>query len=308
MIETSTRPGNTFRGSSALLLSEAFDYYRDNYIVMANQSPKTEESYMTAKRVFVKAFGDINISNLTFSMIRDWKISIDKRVSPDTARGYIVNLRVVIGYLRKNGYDVIDPEIIPLPKRTAKIPSFISCREVDLLVRNVTKKKRGYSSINRARNGAIISLLYASGIRVSELCQLNRSDIQNQSFTVIGKGGKPRLCFLDDKASSLLNEYLKLRSDNNPALFLTLKQMVRMRPHDVQDVFRYARTAEYLNKPISPHTLRHSFSTNFLQNNGNMRYLQELLGHSNLNTTQVYAHVVNKDLEAAYRKYHKTIK
>jgi integrase/recombinase XerD len=144
--------------------------------------------------------------------------------------------------------------------------------------------------------------LYGSGIRVGELISINRADLHDRSFTVIGKGGKVRLCFYDNRSEELINRYLSIREDNNPALFVT--NGTRMTSGGVQEVFRQTAKRANLNKPITPHTMRHSFSTNFLRNNGNLRYLQELLGHSSLETTQMYTHVVNEDLRKMYTKYH----
>lgn len=297
-------PSICFGTGAIVLISEAFELYRQNFIVMANRSAKTEESYQVACRKLVGYVGDTAIESLTFSQIRDWKISLDKKCSSDTTRGYIINIRVVLGYLRKHGHNVLDPELIPVPKRFDKVPEFISKEEVQDLIISSMIPKRGYSRVNRLRNGAMIAFLYASGIRVSELCNLDRDSIHDGSFSVVGKGGKARLCFIDERAQTLLNEYLSLRKDTDPALFLTFKNPKRVRPHDVQDVFRYLRVSCGLKKNISPHTLRHSFSTDFLRNNGNMRYLQVMLGHSSLQTTQQYTHVIDNDLEKAYREHH----
>ena len=132
---------------------------------------------------------------------------------------------------------------------------------------------------------------------------MNKGDIVDGAFTVVGKGGKARLCFIDKRTHDLLNIYLTNRQDNNQALFTGKFNSHRITPGNIQEIFRIARKNAQIPH-ATPHTMRHSFSTNFLRNNGNMRYLQDLLGHSSLETTQMYAHVTNPDLQREYKKHH----
>lgn len=287
-----------------MLLSEAFDRYRLDIIVYQNQSKKTEENHLIVKRALLRHFGDIDIESISFEQVRDWKLELDKRRSPETVRNYIIKLRVVLGHTLRLGVPVLDPELIAVPKRTDKVPKFISPEDVDRLI-NANNCKE-IPIICRARNKAVISLLYASGIRVSELVSLDRANLHDQSFTIIGKGGKARLCFFDERAEKHINAYLKLRTDNCPALFINKNDNRRATTGNVQEMFQTLSKRAGFDVPVTPHVLRHSFSTNFLQNNGNMRYLQTLLGHSSLETTQMYAHVVDEDLRGIYQKHHTT--
>lgn len=154
------------------------------------------------------------------------------------------------------------------------------------------------------RNAFVISLLYSSGIRLSELIALNRGQIIDRRFTVIGKGRKPRLCFIDQRTELLMNMYLASRKDNHEALIVSNEFKRRMTATNIQLLVRNSASKACLNKKVSPHTLRHSFATNFLKNNGNMRYLSAMLGHASLDTTMMYAHVVDSDLQDQYQKYH----
>jgi integrase/recombinase XerD len=289
-----------------MLISEAFSAYAQDVIIFRNQSPKTEENHYVVMKVLVRHFGDIDIDTLTFPMIRDFKVVLDKSRSTTTVRNYIIRLRVVLGYLRMNGHNCLMPDHLPVPKRSETIPDFISKEDVTKLIRAVSKPAAGYEKANRLKNAAMISLLYASGIRVSELCSINRADIKEDgTFTVLGKGSKPRLCFLDERTQWLIDEYLEERSDSNPALFIARQTGNRVNPGGVQMVFRLARDKAGFKTPIHPHTLRHSFATDLLKNNANIRYVQELLGHRSLETTQVYTHVTNVDLQKVYREHHK---
>ena len=275
-------------------LSEAFDRYRDDVIVFRNQSPKTEEAHYVALKALINFTGDIDVSEIDFNLVRNWKAFLDKGRSPKTVRGYIIKLRVVLAYLQRNGVPSLDPELVPLPKAPEKVPTFLTSQQVSHLI----------STTKSLKAKAIIALLYASGIRVSELCSLNRDDLRENSFTVVGKGGKARLCFYDERAESCISNYLARRTDNNPALFVSrLKQASRLTPNHIQGIFRNIRERGTL-EVIHPHVLRHSFATNLLKNNANMRYVQVLLGHSSLQTTQMYTHVVDEDLRRVYSSHH----
>jgi len=277
-----------------MLISEAFERYREDVIVFTNQSPKTEESHNSSLHSLVRFLGDIDIGSLTFEHVRLWKADMSKTLSDITVRGYIIKLRVVLTYLRRIGIDALDPELIPVPKRSESVPKFISPEEVTQLI----------DASFRIRGKAIISLLYASGIRVSELCSLDRGMIQNGCFTIVGKGKKPRLCFIDTRTKQLLEKYLATRKDNHPALFISTQGLCRMTPTNIQFVLQAACRNAHIDKHVTPHVLRHSFATNLLRNNTNMRYVQEMMGHASLQTTQMYTHVVNMDLQKVYAEKH----
>lgn len=274
-----------------MTLSEAFDAYCMDVIVYGNQSPKTEENHRIVKKNLLLYFGDIDICTLTFPMIRDWKLDLDKGRSSDTVRNYIIKLRVVLAYLRKQGVDCIDPDIVAIPKRHDKVPDFITKEEVVKLI----------DATSKVRNKAIISLLFSSGVRVSELCKLDIGDIKDGRFTIIGKGGKARLCFVDKRSALYIKKYLRSRKDNENALFMS--SWGRMTPGNVQEIFKYARKKADLPN-VHPHTMRHSFATNLLSTNMNLRHVQVLMGHASLETTQMYLHVTDPDLEEAYANHH----
>ena len=274
-----------------MLLSEAFEQYRLDVIVYGNQSVKTEENHRIVQKNLLAYFGEIDICILTFPMIRNWKLALDKGRSSDTVRNYIIKLRVVLAYLKKQGIDCIDPELVAVPKRHDKVPVFITKEQVALLIDSTCK----------TRNKAIISLLYSSGVRVSELCRLDVGDIKDGRFTILGKGGKARLCFVDERTQGYLKQYLRSREDNDSALFMS--GWGRITVGNVQEIFKYARKRADL-PDVHPHTMRHSFATNLLQGNMNVRHVQALLGHKSLDTTMMYMHVTDPDLEKAYSAHH----
>jgi site-specific recombinase XerD len=259
----------------AMLISEAFDAYALDVIAYRGQSPKTEETHNVCRKALLAFYGDMPIEDLTFQLIRDWKLALDRRVSPSTCREYVIRLRVVLAYLKIRGENVIDVSLIPAPKRPDKVPEFITKEDVAQLIKAVLKPCRGYPAVNMYKNAALISLLYGSGIRVSECVAMNISDIRDDNtFTVIGKGKKARLCFLDDRSMNLIEHYLKHRTDRHHALFVSNQSGERMTSKNVQRVFRLASDKAGMMPSVHPHTLRHSFATNLLRNNANMRYVQ----------------------------------
>ena len=288
-----------------MTISEAFERYRLDYILFRDQSPKTEETHKNALKMLVAYTDDIDISDLSFDMVREWKAHLSKGREPSTVREYIIRLRVVLKYLQKLKYDVLDYELVAVPKRPQKIVEFLNEQQVTDLLTAMTRPVRGYPRIARLRNCAIISLLYASGIRASELRSLNRQDIRDDNtFTVVGKGSKVRLCFLDERARGYIEQYLAARTDTNPALFIADQTGHRLSKSGLQIIFDRGRKLVDFPIAVHAHTLRHSFATNLLRNNANLRYTQEMLGHSNIMTTQMYTHVVNADLQRVYKQYH----
>lgn len=276
-----------------LSVSEAFELYRSNYIVFKNQSRKTEENHLICGRSFALFTNNKEVTAITFGDVRDWKIELSKKRSQATVRNYIIKLRVVLAFLQKQGYPVLDPVTIPVPQRQDTVVSFMTSQEVARMIDVAPTLKCK----------AIISLFYGSGIRVSELIQLDKAHMVDNSFTIIGKGGKARLCFVDGRSEAYLSLYLATRTDNHPALFLS-RIGTRMAANNIQVSIRTVARQAGIDRHITPHTLRHSFATNFLKNNGNMRYLQEMLGHSSMETTAHYAHTTNFDLKRAYESHH----
>lgn len=287
-------------------ISQAFEKFRQEYIVYRNQSAKTEEMSRLACRSLLQYVGDINIGDLTFDAIRRWKEDLEKTRSPNTVRGYVIKLRVVLKHLAQQGYrDILNPEVVGVPKRRQVVVEFLTPDEVSQYIASAVAPKMGYSRTHRVRNGAIIALLYASGIRVTELCNLDRTFLREgmDSFTVMGKGGKARLCFIDERAQHLVREYLATRKDNHPALFLG-RHGGRINKGGVELMFRHNN--KRCSMQVHPHMMRHSFATNMLRNNTNLLYVSKFLGHASVQTTEMYTHIVDEDLRAIYRKKHTT--
>lgn len=287
-------------------IREAFDLYRLDVIVYLNQSQKVEDTHQHVLRIFIEFLGeDLSVESLTFERVRDWKEWLSRTRCPNTVREYIIRLRVVLRHLKKRGHPCLDYELIGLPGRPDRVPEFLAKEQITEIICALQCRRRGYPPLARARNVAIVSLFYASGIRANELLQLNRGSLRTDgTFTVIGKGNKPRLCFTDARARKYIHEYLSMRRDTHPALFVSHQTGARLSKSQLQLIFARIRELVCFDVPVHPHILRHSFATNLLQNNANLRYAQAMLGHSSIQTTQMYSHVVDNDLKRIHELAH----
>ena len=284
-------------------ISEAFDLYKTNYLLIKGLSKRVLADNDYVMQRLVNAIGDKPVENLTMDDIARWVVAIQKRKLPDgtevlrkqnTMRNDLTRLKMVLKYLHLRGIDCLEPELIPIPKREDTVRPYLTAEEVDKMIENA------YS----LRNKFIVSFLYSSGVRLSEFLSLDKNSIIDRKFTVVGKGRKSRLCFIDERTERLMRDYLSTRDDDCPALVVSNLYKDRMTPSNVQLLIKNTALRAGIDKNVSPHILRHSFATNFIQNNGNIRYLSTMLGHASINTTAIYTHVVDNDLEFQYRTYH----
>lgn len=189
------------------------------------------------------------------------------------------------------------------PKLPTKLPGHLSVQEVDALL-----AAPAGNSIQEVRNKAMIELLYATGLRVSELVNLDvvSIDLSLGYVRVIGKGNKERIVPVGKKACEFVQRYLELRNKKYPnaeGLFVSQKGGKLNRIEFWRQLKAYAVTAG-INKSLSPHTLRHSFATHLLAGGADLRFVQEMLGHSSIATTQIYTHVDKDRLKELHKKFH----
>jgi integrase/recombinase XerD len=179
------------------------------------------------------------------------------------------------------------------------IPEVLNYEEVEkLLAQPDSSTKEG------ARDCAILEVLYASGLRVSELCALNLQHVDEKTVRVIGKGSKERIVPIGQKAIHAVDHYCSFRDgDEEKALFITKRGKRIDRIAVWKMIKAYAKQAG-IEKNISPHTLRHSFATHLLENGADLRIIQEMLGHSNISSTERYTHVKPLGLQAAFAAFH----
>jgi len=210
-------------------------------------------------------------------------------------------LRSFFKFLYKEGYLKYNPmSTVSTPKISKKLPKFLDVASVIKLIESPDKK-----DAHALRDRAIMEVLYTSGMRVSELVGLNTEDLDliGGVAKVMGKGKRERMCPIGDKAARAVREYLQKRPQKNKALFLN-SSGTRLRDRSVRRIIDKHIKRISLKEKISPHTLRHSFATHLLDRGADLRSVQELLGHRNLSTTQIYTHITPERLKAVYDKTH----
>lgn len=281
-------------------ISESFEAYRKAEIVAAGLSSKTQESYVYAAKLAISFFGDVDFSTIRPEDVISFYEHLLGWQSPDTARGNIICLRSVVRFMRRRFNNQLDPDDIKVPKREKRTVDYLTEPEIRAFIDVIAEKRRGYAEVNRLRNVAIVEVLYASGIRIGELCRLNRNSIRNRQFTVVGKSKEPRLCFITQRAEEAVMAYLEARRDNNPAMFVSNQNERRITPGNVRRVFQNACNRSAFDN-IHPHTIRHSFATYMLERRVDLRYIADLMGHQSLDTTKIYTHYANPQLKEIYQ-------
>jgi site-specific recombinase XerD len=210
-------------------------------------------------------------------------------------------------FLRRGGVDVNPVRQVRTPRLDKKLPSFLDEAEVVRLLESTT----GDSFTDR-RDRALLETIYGGGLRVSEATGLDLVDLQlDQGFAVVrGKGGKERLAPLGSGAARTIEEYLPERAvrveklmSGVVALFIN-KNGTRLNVRSVRRILDRRAALAAIRKPVTPHTLRHSFATHLLNRGADLRAVQELLGHANLTTTQIYTHVTTHRLKEVYDQAH----
>lgn len=213
----------------------------------------------------------------------------------------LMALRVFFRFLKSEGLIEKDPTVLlESPKMWQLIPEVLTAEEVERLLAAPSDGEEG------ARDRALLETLYATGIRVSELCQLNVHDVGEKAVRVLGKGGKERIVPIGETAlaaiDAYLGEYRDDRGDHRP-LFVT-KRGKRMHRTGVWERVKYYARRAGIQKEISPHTLRHSFATHLLDHGADLRVIQEMLGHADIGTTDRYTHLSKKRLFDAFDAFH----
>ena len=221
----------------------------------------------------------------------------DKNYSPTSVTRKIAAIRGWFRWLSANEITPTDPSLgVELPKLAKKLPKVMTVAEIENILKNHLTDIES----------AVLEVLYGAGLRVSELVNLELNNIEMSSKYVrcIGKGSKERIIPIGEKAVKALKIYFKKRELLVKKFRLDTKKLFikeNGKPVTRQDVYVFIKKqGEILKKHISPHTLRHSFATHMLENGADLRVVQELLGHSDVSTTQLYTHVSKKRLKEVY--------
>lgn len=288
-----------------------------------NRSPKTTQNYDHYLRRFFDFAKVSQPQQITEELIRKFRLHLNRLTSwqgqplPESAlkkvtqNYHIIALRSFLKYLAKREIKSVSAEKIELGKQEEREIDFLESAELERLLNSPEG-----ADLSNLRDKAILETLFSTGLRVAELCSLDRDklDLNRGEMPVRGKGSKIRLVFFSDQAKKSVQDYLKERSDADPALFIRIPpkqafekyENLRLTPRSIQRIIRkHAIKAGIIGKRVSPHTLRHSLATDLLQNGADIRSVQAILGHSSITTTQIYTHVTDNRLKEVHRKYHK---
>ena len=235
-----------------------------------------------------------------------WRFQVylsERKLNKSTQAHYLIVLRMFLKFLRNiKSLDVIDPFLIELPKLPEREIRVLTNSELERLI----NAPEG-NSLKALRDRAILETLFSTGLRISELCNLNRDiDLEKGEIVVKGKGGRIRTVFLTERAKKALQEYLYQRKDSDPALFISLSRNLppkRITSRGVQKIIKYYAIKSGIIKNIHPHILRHQLATTLVSKGVNLRFVQELLGHKNISTTQIYTHIAKPELKEIYKKF-----
>lgn len=275
------------------------------------RSLKTVLNY---ERYLNRFFDQSNIKdtkNITEDSVRNFRMWLNRQPSAEgnmklkTQNYYLIALRMFLKFLRARGDKTLSPDIIELAKTEMRDLDLISLEELKRML-----EVPDVSTLKGLRDRAILETLFSTGLRVSELCSLPRNiDLSLDEFSIRGKGGKIRVVFLSERAKKWIKEYLNKRKDINEFLFVTAQkkdgEANQIYPREVERVVGKCAIKAGISKKATPHILRHMFATTLLSNGADIRSVQEMLGHANISTTQVYTHVTNKRLKEIHKTFHK---
>ncbi len=296
------------------LLKEYLDYLE----IEKNRSPKTRANYEHYLKHFLKLTGIKTPKGITAEAIREFRIQLARTkiangelMKKVTQNYYIIALRTFLKFLLKRDYEVISPDKIELPKLSTRQIEFPEYSEFTRLL----SAPQG-TDLRSLRDKAILETFFSTGLRVSELCNLNRYlDFERGEVTVRGKGEKLRVVFFSEGARRAIKNYLEKRPDALEWLFVSLskvpkgsnkapKVLGKIIPRNIQRLVDFYARKAGIAKRVTPHKLRHLFATDLLSNGADLRSVQEMLGHSSITTTQIYTHLTNKGLKEVHKAFH----
>lgn len=237
-------------------------------------------------RLFINCLYDLKYNNKTISRI-------------------ISSLRSFFKFLKSNNYIKNNPMLlVSNPKLDKKLPKYLNFEEIEKVLNAFDNSDIGI------RNSLILEMLYSTGVRVGEIVDIKCSDISldEKRIKILGKGNKERIVYFGTRCLNLIKEYLKssyykLNVNNLSYLFVS-KTGKKINDREIRKIVDTAATIAGIKIKISPHVLRHTFATHMLSDGADLRSVQELLGHENLSTTQIYTHLTNEKIRNVYLNTH----
>ena len=279
-----------------------------NYLeIEKNRSLKTSENYGRYLKYFINKTGIKKVEEITNQRVKSFRLDLARtEMKKITQSYYIIAIRNFLKYLAKNDIDSLSADKVELPKAPSRQIETLELQELERMLEAPEEK-----TIRGLRDKAILQTLFSTGLRVSELCSLDRYiNFERGEITVRGKGDKLRVVFLSEEARKILKDYLNKRADTEEALFVSYtkakqpKVIGRIIPRAIQRMVDFYSRKAGIGKKVHPHLIRHSFATDLLVNGADLRSIQEMLGHSSITTTQIYTHLTNKELKEVHKSFH----
>jgi site-specific recombinase XerD len=300
-------------------LSQYLTDFLDWLDIEKGLSNKSQENYSRFLKKFIDWLKKNNLEDLKpheLSPAHIWEYRVflsrhaKKPLKKSTQNYYLIALRSFLNYFANRDILCLPAEKIKLAKdKHEKTVHFLNLEQIEKLLSMPNLKTK-----SGLRDRAILETLFSTGLRIAELVSLNREQIRIKPSTkylelgIIGKGNRPRTVYFSERAIYWLKRYLDTRKDNEKALFVNYQGRKnasrRLTDRSIErNIKKYALLAG-LPSNTTPHTLRHSFATDLLSQGVDLRLIQEFLGHRNIVTTQIYAHVTNRRLRDIHRKFH----
>lgn len=313
----------------SLLTVRNYDHYINRFIKFLKEGKysSVDDRVMREYRLY--------LNRLPSKVNKSSKNKLAETLDKKTQNYHLIALRAFFKYCRKKGDSIYDPEKIELAKTVQRELDLITEKDLENLLaapeewykakekeESGSKRKNKNSAseqkvkyLTMLRDKAILELFFSTGLRVSELCSLDRDeDLSRGEISVRGKGGKVRVVFISDFARDAVKIYLKDRVDVDDAMFIDLSFTAKGRIKEGKDLRLTTRSVERIikkyaefvgiSKKCTPHVLRHAFATDLLRNGADLRTVQMMLGHASISTTQIYTNVTNKFLKDQFAKYH----
>ncbi len=299
--------------------------YLEHLEIEKGRSPLTIRDYDQYLRAFLSWCEEHSPiskpSEITVDLVRKFRIHLSRQknnrgdyFAPSTQNYYVIALRNFLKFLAKQDVKTLSPDKLELRKQTRPQVSVLDLTRYEVMLR--AARPDGPDDLAGLRDFAMLHTLFSTGLRVGELVRVNRDQInlKTREFTIRGKGNKDRVVFLSHDAAAVITGYLKKRKDAYVPLFLNHRgsaephdkrgETLRLTARSVQRIIATAAKRAGIVERITPHTLRHTFATDLLRNGADLRSVQEMLGHSSIQTTQIYTHVTNRQLKEVHEAFH----
>lgn len=275
-----------------------------NYLTSIRKYPdNTINSYLSDITIFKEYLSSLKINYLKVDkdIIREYlKVLGNSNYKSSSINRILSSLKNYYEYLEYKHLIEYNPlKDLNRPKKEKRLPNFINNNDYEEII----KKSLERTDFIGRRNTLLLELLYSSGIRISEALNIKIKDINmsDKSIRILGKGSKMRIVYFGEYAKEYLEEYLKVRNSSLEYLFLNKNNTLLTRRGAEYIISNLVKTS-LLKKKVTPHTFRHSYATEMLNNGADIRSVQELLGHSSLSTTGIYTHVTNEVVRREYLK------